>query len=78
MVLVDTSIWINLCRKKTTEIGQKIWTLVGRNDAAVCGQVWVEFLVVIIVATAIANDAELWTADRDFDDLESDGLRLFA
>ena len=41
MVLVDTSIWINLCRKKTPEIGQKIWTLVGRNDAAVCGQVWV-------------------------------------
>ena len=32
----------------------------------------------IIAATAIANDAELWTADRDFDDLVTDGLRLFA
>jgi predicted nucleic acid-binding protein len=123
MVLVDTSIWINLYRKKTAEIGQKIWMLVGRNDAAVCGQVWLEFLGgfrdaatrrrsedklraypfletprnaydiavdllatyhrlgpgdAIIAATAIVNDAELWTADRDFDDLTADGLRLFA
>src|SRR5690348_15704624 len=119
MVLVDTSIWINLYRKKTAEIGQKMWALVGRNDAAVCGQVWVEFLGgfrdqarrrsyeerlraypfletsrqaydiavdllatyprlgagdAIIAATVIASDAELWTADRDFDDLVTDGL----
>ena len=123
MVLVDTSIWINLYRKKSAEVGQKMWALVGRNDAAVCGQVWVEFLGgfrdrtrrirheenlrgypfletprkaydiavdllasyprlgagdAIIAATAIANDAELWTADRDFDELLTDGLRLFA
>ena len=123
MVLVDTSIWINLYRKKTTEVGDKIWMLVRRNDAAVCGQVWVEFLGgfrdparrrryedqlraypfletprraydiatdllasyprlgpgdAIIAATAIANDAELWTADRDFDELVTDGLRLFS
>ena len=123
MVLVDTSIWINLYRKRAAEIGQKIWMLVGRNDAAVCGQVWVEFLGgfrdetrrrkyeerlraypfletphkaydiavdllasyprlgagdAIIAATAIANDAELWTADHDFDELVNDGLRFFA
>jgi len=123
MVLVDSTIWINLYRKKAAELGQKIWMLVGRNDAAVCGQVWVEFLGgfrdaarrrryedqlraypflettrkaydiavdllasyprlgpgdAIIAATAISNDAELWTADRDFDDLTADGLRLFA
>ena len=123
MVLVDTNIWINLYRKRDAEVGQKIWMLVGRNEAAVCGQVWVEFLAgfrdgtrrrrqeenlrgypflettrkaydiatdllasyqrlgagdAIIAATAIANDAELWTADRDFDELAADGLRLFA
>jgi predicted nucleic acid-binding protein len=123
MVLVDTSIWINLYRKRSAEVGRRIWTLVGRNEAAICGQVWVEFLGgfrdltrrrrheenlraypfldtprkaydiavdllasyprlgagdAIIAATAIANDAELWTADRDFDDLAADGLRLWA
>ena len=44
MVLVDTSIWIGLYRKRTAEIGQKIWMLAGRNEAAVAGQIWVEFL----------------------------------
>jgi predicted nucleic acid-binding protein len=44
MVLVDTSIWIALYRKRTAEIGEKIWMLVSRNEAAVTGQVWVEFL----------------------------------
>jgi predicted nucleic acid-binding protein len=44
MVLVDTSIWIALYRKKGAEIGQKIWMLVARNEAAVAGQIWVEFL----------------------------------
>ena len=44
MVLVDTSIWIALYRKRSAEIGQKIWMLAGRNEAAVTGQVWVEFL----------------------------------
>lgn len=123
MVLVDTSIWINLYRKRSAEIGQKIWTLVGRNEAAVCGQVWVEFLGgfrdlarrrqheenlraypfletprqaydlavdllaghphlgagdAIVAATALANDAKLWTADRDFHELVTDGLQLFA
>ena len=44
MVLVDTSIWIALYRKKGAEIGQKIWMLAARNEAAVAGQIWVEFL----------------------------------
>ena len=123
MVLVDSSIWINLFRKRSVEIGQKMSLLVGGNEAAVCGQVWVEFVGgfrdattrrrfedklraypflettrrvydiaadlvasyqrlgtgdAIIAATAITNDAELWTADRDFDELVADGLRLFA
>lgn len=44
MVLVDTSIWIALYRKKGTGIGQKIWMLAARNEASVAGQIWVEFL----------------------------------
>lgn len=44
MVLVDTSIWISLYRKKDAEMGQMIWALAARNDAAVTGQIWVEFL----------------------------------
>jgi predicted nucleic acid-binding protein len=44
MVLVDTSIWIALYRKREAEMGQKIWMLVARNEAAVSGQIWVEFL----------------------------------
>lgn len=44
MVLVDTSIWISLYRKRHSELGQKLWALAAKNDAAVCGQVWVEFL----------------------------------
>ena len=123
MVLVDTSIWIALYRSQALEIGQKIWMLVGRNEAAVSGQIWVEFLGgfrdrarrhtyeerlraypflettrdaydlavdllaahqrlgagdAIIAATAITSDAALWTADRDFDELVTDGLRLFS
>lgn len=44
MVLVDTSIWIGLFRKRNAEIGQKIWMLAARNEAAVAGPIWVEFL----------------------------------
>lgn len=44
MVLVDTSVWISLFRKESSEIGQKILVLVGDNRAALCGQVWVEYL----------------------------------
>jgi predicted nucleic acid-binding protein len=122
VVLVDTSIWIALYRSHALEIGQKIWMLVGRNEAAVSGQIWVELLGgfrdrarrhayeeklraypflettrdaydlavdllaahkrlgagdAIIAATAITSDAALWTADRDFGELVSDGLRLF-
>jgi predicted nucleic acid-binding protein len=44
MVLVDTSIWITLYRKREVAMGQKIWMLVARNEAAVTGQIWVEFL----------------------------------
>lgn len=44
MVLIDTSVWIALYRKKKTEIGKKLWALVVENQAALCGQVWVEFI----------------------------------
>jgi predicted nucleic acid-binding protein len=44
MVLVDTSIWIGLFRKRDTEIGEKIWALAANNEAAVAGPIWVEFL----------------------------------
>jgi len=44
MVLVDTSIWVSLYRQRDAVIGQKLWMLAARNDAAVSGQIWVEFL----------------------------------
>jgi predicted nucleic acid-binding protein len=44
MVLIDTSIWIALYRKQKSELAQKLWMLAARNEAAVSGQVWVEFL----------------------------------
>jgi predicted nucleic acid-binding protein len=44
VVLVDTSIWIDLHRKERTSVGDRIWMLVARNEAALCGQIWVEFL----------------------------------
>lgn len=44
MVIVDTSIWISLYRRKDSEIGQIIWMLTARNEAAITGQIWVEFL----------------------------------
>jgi predicted nucleic acid-binding protein len=44
MVLVDTSVWINLYRRQDAELGQKLWVLAARNEAAFSGQVWVEFL----------------------------------
>jgi predicted nucleic acid-binding protein len=44
MVLVDTSVWISLFRKENEEIGQKMWGLTAANQAAVCGQVWVEYI----------------------------------
>lgn len=44
MVLVDTSVWIALYRKQESEVAQKLWMLAARNEAAVSGQVWVEFL----------------------------------
>lgn len=44
MVLVDTNIWIQLYQKKETTIGELLWALVAKNEAAVCGQIWVEFL----------------------------------
>jgi predicted nucleic acid-binding protein len=123
MVLVDTSIWIALYRKQRAEIGQKMWMLAANNEAAVAGQIWVEFLGgfrqpsirktyeeklraypflettrdafdvaadllaahprlgagdAIIAATAISSEVTLWTADRDFHELTSDGLRLFS
>ncbi|MBI3533879.1 MAG: PIN domain-containing protein [Deltaproteobacteria bacterium] len=44
MVLIDSSIWINLYRKKTHHIGELVWSLVANNKAAICGQILVEFL----------------------------------
>lgn len=44
MVLVDTSIWIALYRKQRAETGEKMWMLAASNEAAVAGQIWVEFL----------------------------------
>lgn len=44
MVLVDTSVWIGLYRKQSSDLGQKIWMLAARNEAAISGQIWVEFL----------------------------------
>jgi len=44
MVLIDTSVWIALFRKKDHEVGQKMLSLIAGNQAAVCGQVWVEYL----------------------------------
>jgi len=122
MVLVDTSVWISLYRQDKTDLGQKVWAVVTDNEAALCGQVWVEFVGgfkkekdrheyeqslrifpflettrsafelaanfvakyprlgpgdAIIAATAIANEADLFTLDGDFKLLVSEGLRLF-
>lgn len=44
MVLVDTSIWVSLYRQQSSQIGQKVWMLAARNEAAISGQVWAEFL----------------------------------
>jgi predicted nucleic acid-binding protein len=44
MVLVDTSIWISLYRQQTATIGQQLWMLAARNEAAVSGHICVEFL----------------------------------
>lgn len=44
MVLVDTSVWISLYRRRGSEVGERLWQLVARNEAAICGQVWVEFI----------------------------------
>lgn len=122
MVLVDTSVWISLYRKERTEIGQKIWVLTAANQAAICGQVWVEYIGgfrrrpdrleqartfrsfpwlettretyeraadlvaeyprlgfgdALIAATAILTKSELFTLDRDFLILASEGLKLF-
>lgn len=44
MVLIDTSIWIRLYRRQAETLGELLWALVGRNEAAICGQVWLEFI----------------------------------
>ena len=122
MVLVDTSVWIALYRKEKTDVGQKMWALVAENQAALCGQVWVEYLGgfrkeaerrentaglrrfpfleptrgafekaaellarhprlgsgdAIIAATAMTTKSPLWTLDRDFSSLITEGLELF-
>jgi predicted nucleic acid-binding protein len=44
VVLVDTSVWIALYRKRTSAVGERLWQLAAGNQAAVCGQIWVEFI----------------------------------
>lgn len=44
MVLLDTSIWIQLFRQKESSLGGQVSILVARNEAAICGQVLVEFI----------------------------------
>ncbi len=44
MVLVDTSVWIALYREGASSTGQKMWMLAAQDQAAVSGQIWVEFL----------------------------------
>lgn len=44
MVLVDTSVWISLFRRSRSRVGERIWQITARDEAAVCGQVWVEFI----------------------------------
>ena len=44
MVLVDTTVWISLYRNESATLGRRLWQLAARNEAAICGQVWVEFL----------------------------------
>ena len=44
MILVDTSVWIQLYRKRNAPLGERVWALVGENEAATCGQIYIEFL----------------------------------
>ena len=122
MILIDTSIWISLFRNTNTEIGQKMWCLTAENKAALCGQVWVEYIGgfrkseerkkhqaslkifpfldtpqvayqkaadllashprlsagdAIIAATALHHKISLFTLDKDFSELVSEGLSLY-
>ncbi|QQR81783.1 MAG: PIN domain-containing protein [Deltaproteobacteria bacterium] len=122
MILIDTSIWISLFRNSNSEIGQKMWFLTAENKAALCGQVWVEYIGgfrkheerkkhqaalkifpfletpqiayqnaadllashprlsagdAIIAATALHYKVPLFTLDKDFSELSSEGLSLF-
>lgn len=44
MVILDTSVWISLYRKREQRLGQLVWKLTSRNEIAIIGQVWVEYL----------------------------------
>ena len=44
MVLIDTSIWIQLYRSKNSPLGEILWRLAAANDAMICGQIYVEFI----------------------------------
>lgn len=44
MVLVDTSVWIGLFRKRSASAAQRVVQLAKDDLAAVCGPIWVEFL----------------------------------
>jgi predicted nucleic acid-binding protein len=44
LVLVDTSVWISLYRQKGSALGDYLAYLAAKNEAAVCGQIVVEFL----------------------------------
>ncbi|MBF0493413.1 MAG: PIN domain-containing protein [Deltaproteobacteria bacterium] len=44
MVLIDTSVWISLFRKRESDLGLKMWSLLHDNLIAICGQVLVEYV----------------------------------
>jgi len=44
MVLIDSSVWIEFFRTKTTSIGDRVEDLLDANEAALCGVVEMEIL----------------------------------
>lgn len=42
--VIDTIVFIQLFRKHQTALSRQVIALVERDEAAICGQVWVEFL----------------------------------
>jgi predicted nucleic acid-binding protein len=44
MVLVDTSVWIGLYRAQESATGKAMRGLISRNEVAICGPVFVEYV----------------------------------